>query len=130
MYRWIEHTAELELELEAAEETDVFLDAAAAFRELVGDSAHGDLEERQVEVRAESREVLLAEWLGELAYLSETQGFIAERVSKLALDDGVLRVTLHGRRGDSQHLVKAVTLHRLSFVSDGDGWKARVVLDV
>jgi SHS2 domain-containing protein len=51
-------------------------------------------------------------------------------VTELDLSDGVLRATVCGHRGDLRHLVKAVTLHRLLFAPEGNGWRARVVLDV
>ena len=61
---------------------------------------------------------------------AETEGFVPERAGELELDDGVLRATVRGHRGEPRHLVKAVTLHRLLFEPEGDGWRARVVLDV
>ena len=130
MYRWVEHTSELELEIEAATQPAVFLEAVEAFAELVAEERTIDSERRLVEVRGDDDATLLVEWLGELAFLAETEGFVPERAGELELDDGVLRATVRGHRGEPRHLVKAVTLHRLLFEPEGDGWRARVVLDV
>ena len=130
MYRWVEHTSELELEIEAATEPAVFLEALEAFAELVADERSVDSERREVEVRGEDLAALLVGWLDELVFLAETQAFVPERVADLALDGGVLRATVRGHSGAPRQLVKAVTLHRLLFAPDGDGWRARVVLDV
>jgi SHS2 domain-containing protein len=86
---------------------------------------------RDLEVKADEDAMLLVEWLGELIYLSEADGFVPERIASLELGDGRLRATVEGHNGEPRNLVKAVTLHRLEFrQADGGGWRARVVLDV
>jgi SHS2 domain-containing protein len=129
-HRWVEHTGELELEIEAATESAVFLQALEAFAELVADDGSLDAERREVELRADDPAALLVAWLEELAYLAEAQGFVPERAAELELDGTTLRASLRGHIGDPRHLIKAVTLHRLLFARDGAGWHARVVLDV
>jgi SHS2 domain-containing protein len=130
VYRWVEHTAELELEIEAASEAAVFGEALEALAELVGDGS-GPPMTRELEVAADERAVLLVEWLSELVYLAEAERFVPERIDSLELGDGRLRARVEGHRGEPRHLVKAVTLHRLEFRRDDTvGWRARVVLDV
>jgi SHS2 domain-containing protein len=86
---------------------------------------------REVEVQADEDAMLLVEWLGELIYLSEADGFVPERVASLELGGGSLRAIVEGHDGEPRNLVKAVTLHRLELRhGDGNGWRARVVLDV
>ena len=65
MHRWIEHTAELELEIDAATEEGVFVEAAEALRALLGMRAHGGPALRQVEAAAPYRQALLADWLND-----------------------------------------------------------------
>jgi SHS2 domain-containing protein len=130
MYRWLEHTSELELEIEAATEPAVFAEALDAFAELVADEQSADSEGRDLEVRGDDRESLLVAWLDELAFLAETEAFVPRRVNAFELGDGMLRATVCGHVGDVRHLVKAVTLHRLLFAPEESGWRARVVLDV
>lgn len=129
-YRWVEHTGELELEIEAPTKPAVFLEALEAFSELVGGDGGVDAEPLRMEVLGDDQASLLVAWLDELVFLAETQGFVAERATELELDEGVLRAMLRGQVGDPPHLVKAVTLHRLEFEPDDEGWRARVVLDV
>ena len=80
MHRWVDHAAELELELEATSERGVFEEALAALGGLLAERAGGD-ERRgavparhQVSASAPDRATLLAEWLSELAYLAESEG--------------------------------------------------------
>jgi SHS2 domain-containing protein len=130
VYRWVEHTAELELEIEAASAEAVFEEALAALAELLGDGG-GDRVTRELELEAREPALLLVEWLGELVYLSEAERFVPERVASLALGDGSLHATVEGHLGEPAHLVKAVTLHRLELREvDTVGWRGRVVLDV
>jgi SHS2 domain-containing protein len=131
VYRWAEHTGELELRIDAPTEEAVFAEALTAFAELVADDGSADAEREEVEIEAHDRETLLAEWLNELVYLADARAFVPERLTELRLEGTRLRATLRGHRGEPRPLVKAVTLHGLSHEGDDElGWHARVVLDV
>ena len=130
MYRWVEHTAEVELHVRAGSEAEVFAEAARGLAELLGGDPRGDERRVHVSLDAPDRPALLADWLGELVYLAETESLVPERVETLELEDGSLRATVVGRTGTPRHLVKAVTYHDLELAAHGDGWRARVVLDV
>jgi SHS2 domain-containing protein len=128
-YRFVEHTAELELQLEAGSPEELFLDALTAFAELVADEDGGEPAEYEVELSAADRAGLLVQWLEELIFFAETRGFVPE-TAELELGESTLRAKLRGRRGDPSHLVKAVTYHGLELVHDQNRWRARLVLDV
>ena len=131
MYRWIEHTSELELAIDAPTEAAVYADAFAAYVELVREDESLDRERREIELRSAERATLLADWLEELVYLADAQQFVPERLTDLQLEGGGLRATVRGHLGEPRALVKAVTRHRLFFEPDGSGgWHATVVLDV
>jgi SHS2 domain-containing protein len=158
VYRWVDHTSELELEIAAADAEGVLADALAAFAELAAGEAEregaapaageagregaapaagegepeaaGPPETRELSLEAPDRAALLAEWLGELAFLAEVDGFVPVRCASLTLDGPRLRATVEGRLGSPAHLVKAVTYHRLRFEPTTAGWEATVVLDV
>ncbi len=129
-YRWIEHTGELELELEAASERGVFEAAFEAMRELIGGDDAAARAELRVELAGGDRAALLADWLGELAFLAETRGLVPDRLAMLELGAEGMRAVVRGRQGAPPHLVKGATYHRLRFEQDGDRWRAGVVLDV
>ena len=132
MYRWDEHTSELELELRAPTPEEVYGAAVAALAELLdaGEPLDGGEEHRQLAVEAPDRARLLAELLSELAFLAESEQFVPQRLEQVHAGPGRLATTVRGRTGEPPHLVKAVTYHRLAFEPDGDGWRATVVLDV
>ena len=129
-YRFLEHTGEVELELEAPDEEALFAEALAALLELTAGGETGTPERRELELVAADRSLLLADWLGELVLLAELEQFVAERVVTLALDGLRLSATVEGRRGEPPHLVKAVTLSGLDVRQEGESWHGHVVLDV
>jgi len=138
VYRWVEHTAELELQVEAPTEAEVFAEAAEALATLLGEPEPGPAVRRQVETSGSDRAALLAEWLNELVYLAD-EGFLAQRAVTLELSEASgenegrahrLRAEVEGRPGTPRSLVKAVTYHRLQLEREGVGWCGRVVLDV
>ena len=133
MYRWVDHTAELELHVEADTEREIFLEALAALGELLGERTELDTAQparHEVHASAPDGATLLAEWLGELVFLAESEGFVPERVDELELSGDELTATVSGRRGSPPHLVKAVTYHRLELREREGAWRATVVLDV
>lgn len=126
-YRWVDHTAEVELHVEGESEEQVLEDAMRAVAELL-DGGSGPRETRRVSVEAPDRGALLVRWLEELVFLAETEGFIPED-AEITLSGG-LEATVHGRAGEPRPLVKAVTYHGLEFEPVDGGWHAKVVLDV
>jgi SHS2 domain-containing protein len=128
MYRFVEHTAELELELEGASPEDVLLEGLRAFAELAGHAGDAVVE-RPVDIEAGDLPSLLAAWLDELVFLAETEGLVPLDAA-LSLDGMRLRAVVRAARGDPRPLVKGVTLHRLAFRNRGGRWQGRVVLDV
>jgi SHS2 domain-containing protein len=134
LFRWVDHTAELELEIEGASEHEVLADALAALSELLttdaGASSSSERAERTVVVSAADRPALLAAWLEELVFLAESEGFVPTGIEALELSQDELSASVAGLIDDPPPLVKAITYHRLLFAPAGDGYVARVVLDV
>ena len=129
-YRWVEHTAELGLELEAHTDRGIFEDALTAYSELAGGVPPGERERREIALNASDRGDLLTQWLEELVFLADSDGFVADRILELDLRDAALSATVEGASGSPRPLVKAVTYHDLRFEEHADGWRAYVVLDV
>jgi SHS2 domain-containing protein len=143
-YRWLEHTSELALRIDAPSEKAVFEQALVALGELIGRDgdregandaasrrdADGELCARELTVAAGDRAALLAAFLEELVYLAETDDLVPERAERLELAGGRLTATVRGHRGSPRHVVKGVTYHELTFAPSPEGFVATVVLDV
>jgi SHS2 domain-containing protein len=130
MYWWVEHTAELELRIEAPTPTRVFEDALVAVGELFDDGEPGEPVTREVTCAATDRPELLAAWIDELVFLAETEDFVPERVRSIMLEGARLFAVTRGRRGKPRHVVKGATYHELAFDCSTHGCRATVVLDV
>jgi SHS2 domain-containing protein len=129
-HRFVEHVGEVEVELESETEAGVFAAATDAFAELLSPEGGGPSEQHEIALEGDDRALLLVDWLNELVYLAEVDGFVPERLEAFELRGGGLRATVAGRRDDPPHLVKAVTLSNLEFAEKGGAWHGRVVLDV
>jgi SHS2 domain-containing protein len=130
MFRWVDHTSELELEIEAPTESSVFEEGARALSELLGPARDECSVRRQLSVAAPDRPALLAAWLEELVFLAESEGFVPMSVEAIELEPAQVAATVAGAIGGPPPLIKAVTYHRLEFAPTGSGYSARVVLDV
>jgi protein archease len=134
-YRWLDHTSELELRIDAPHAEAVFEEAVAALGELVrereqtADDACARVA-RAVEVAAADKAALLVALLEELVYLIETDDLIPDRAEDVRLVGEGLIAVVYGHRGSPRHLVKGVTYHDLMFARADGGYTATVVLDV
>jgi SHS2 domain-containing protein len=129
-HRFVEHVGEVELELDAASEAGIFEAALAALADLLEAGSAGEPASHRLELGAGDHALLLVDWLSELVFLAEMEGFVPERVASLELDAGRLRAMVEGHRDRPRHLVKAVTLNKLLLEQEGGQWHGRVVLDV
>jgi SHS2 domain-containing protein len=138
MYRWVDHTSELELHLESTTRVGIFADALAAIGELLAPDDGGEgaaaetVPERTVEASAQADDdpALLAAWIEELLHLAESRSLIPLATDELDVGEGSVRATVRVGEGEPRSLVKAVTYHRLALEQGAAGWEGRLVLDV
>jgi SHS2 domain-containing protein len=128
-----EHTGEARVRLHATSLAALFEEAARALAELTcseGDAPPGP--PLQVAVRAHDREALLAAWIDELVFLSETHKRVWTQARVERLTDTELRAVVSGVEPTALLTqVKAATLHDLRiWEKGGGGFEATLVLDV
>lgn len=131
--RVVEHTADWSLRVRGGDLAELFGRAAVGMaRLLAGDLAAVPLDEtRELALVADDAEGLLVEWLGELAYWAERDGFVAPQVEWEAFLPTSLAATVRGGRpAELQKHIKAVTYHDLAIRPIGDGLEATIVFDV
>ena len=78
---------------------------------------------------------LLVNWLSEILYLQDTEGWLFSDFEILSLDDRSVSALARGEKFDrGRHqlklLVKAITYHQLALEKSGDGWRAQVYVDI
>lgn len=133
-----EHTADLGLRIAAESLDDLFRTAAEAlFNVITADrSTIEPRESEAVDLRADSPETLLVDWLNELIFRVEVRHRFYGRFDVKVADDGrSLSATIAGEPIDpDRHVfnneVKAATYHGLFVKKEADGWAAEVIVDI
>lgn len=131
----IEHTADVGIVAYGTDLHEAFANAAYGMFTLIAELE--DVREdfcRQIEVRAEDQESLLASWLNELLYLFEVEGIIFKRFEVIDIGENILKAEGYGELIDpARHSlkagVKAATYHMLRVAKD-DGYSVQVIFDV
>ncbi|RLG17427.1 archease [Nanoarchaeota archaeon] len=134
-FRYLPHTADAEFIAEGNSWEEVFSESAKAMLSIMCDlkRVEGKIE-KEIELKAKSREDLLHDFLDELLYIFETENLIFKEF-KLEIEDTRLRCKCYGERFDPKKheaggLVKAVTYHNLKTWEERGKKFARVVLDL
>jgi len=126
------------LKAEAAGLDALLGDLALGFSELSSGGAIKPLAARTFSLEAGSPQALLVNFLNELVFLSDTEGFLpaAAEIRTLASDGGyLLEASLKGEtavfdRHPRGLLVKAATYHKLKVENTNGRWRAEVILDI
>lgn len=139
--RFLDHTADVGVEITAASLDALFAEAAAALAEVVTDRAtvRPSLK-RRFELAAPDLETLLVDWLGELVYVFEVDRQLF-RDAEVTVHEGEgngprLEAVARGEPYDPERhpvkvLVKAVTHHRIEVSCRPDAsWFGRVIFDI
>lgn len=130
-FRELAHTADWELEVWAPDLAGLLEQAAAGMYALMGvELEAGPRQRRRLEVTGDDREDLLVAFLGELLFLTESEGVGCD-VLRVEVTPGRVRAELEGApvRARARE-IKAVTYHRLAIRDGPDGLVTRVVIDV
>lgn len=134
-WRLLEHTADIRLEVKGGTIEELFVNAARGFTELVAEPLESAVsEEVEVCLEAETVDDLLVDWLRELLFLNQTEGFVFIAAQNVELSGASFKVRLIGRRLGSDELppfdIKAVTYHDMSIEHTSEGYVTRVVFDI
>ena len=139
VFQFFDHTGDIGVDIDAADPGALFADAARAFSETITDREALAADELvEVSLSADGIDLLLVDWLSELVYRFDADGWLARDVEvevSGASDQWTLRARLSGGRFDPERhevrvVVKAVTYHALEVVQIGPRWHARVIFDI
>jgi SHS2 domain-containing protein len=129
----VDHTADWALRVYGRDLRHLFCYAAEGMITLmVADPAAVSQEtERHLEFTAPDAETLLVDWLGELAYLAESELLVFPDFQIDELTPERLSVTMRGgQAAEFQKHIKAVTYHGLEITPTERGLEATIVFDV
>lgn len=134
-YRTIDHTADLGLQVWGRTLPNLFANAAEGMCSLYMElEAVQPREERTITADGYDREEVLVDWLRQVLYGIEVDGFLPCRFDILRLEDTCLEAVVRGETYDpARHRwrtgIKAVTYHDLHIAQKGGKWTVTVVLD-
>ena len=138
-HRFLSHTADLGVEIEAASLDALFADAVAAFSDAITEVDQvAERVARPLSAEAPELPDLLLAWLEELLYLFETEGLIFRRAeARVDHREGAWRAAgeAYGEPWDEARLplkvlIKAITYHQLEVTRTAQGFRARVIFDI
>ena len=138
-YRFIEHTADTGLEVEAETLDELFVEALRGMTDCITELERvAPKTRRRIGVRAADLGQLLVEWLSEVVYLFEVEDLLfcqAEVEIKQSKEGFDLEATAAGEPYDPDRhpvkiAIKAVTYHQLAVEQTASGWRARVIFDI
>jgi SHS2 domain-containing protein len=126
-FRFLPHTADIAVELQARSEIGLYQAGVDALRELlVGTSAVTPAEERPIALRGTDPTERLIHFLADVLYLYDTERFVPLRVTPT----GVAGERFDPARHHAEREVKAVTHHGARVEQDERGYRATIVFDV
>jgi SHS2 domain-containing protein len=136
-FEFFDHTADIGVRVYSNNLTRSFQNAAGAMYEALG-RLHipGRNRQKSVEVRAESAEDLLHDWLADLLYVIEANHVLDDKLEMHEVTSHHLKAILRGGVIDFAHSqtseeINAITYHQLRVKSLPDGtWHATVIFDV
>lgn len=137
---FIDHTADVGVDLWAESLEELYAEAAAAFTDTITDlGTVRPIEERQLHAAGEDRETLMVNWLEELLFCLDTEGYLVSFVDielrehesgSIELSATVSGERFHPERHPTNVAIKGITYHQLSVRREGDRWRGRVIFDI
>lgn len=140
MFETFEHTADLGLRVRGESLSELFAEAAVGMTSLIiaDVSTVADAEQRTFELNSPNLEYLYFDWLSELLFAFEVDGWLSAK-AEVVVEGNSLRGVVCGEsfsedRHRRSHEVKAVTYHELSVQqreqSGRQFWIAEVIVDI
>ena len=135
-FEFVEHTADLGVVAHGGEFAEALAQVATGMFSVIAElDAVGPSETVQVSVNSSDREALVVDWLNELLYRYEADGFLPREFHvSVGSEETALEATCLGEPADPERhglrpAVKAATYHGLKVSHDGE-WRIDVVLDI
>jgi SHS2 domain-containing protein len=135
-FRILEHTADVGFEAVGSTREEAFVNAARALFYLIVElESIEPREEVPVQVEGADPESVLVNWLSELLYLHDAEGWLFREFEILSLRDDSLSALGRGEkilrsRHQAKLQVKAITYHQLALEQTPRGWRAQVYVDI
>ena len=132
-YEIIEHTADVGIAAWGATLEEAFAEATRGLAEICGTWSEQTGADVVVTVTAGDLEAALVDWLNEVLWIQDSQDAVITAVDVSEVREGRAtgRLAIAPRTTELEGTaVKAATYHQLEVRPEGEGWFARVYVDV
>ena len=135
-FRILEHTADIGFEAFGASRAEVFENAGRAlFHIIVEAESVAPREQVNVLAQGTNPSELLVNWLSELLFLQDAEGWLFRDFEVISLSDNSIQAVARGEKFDpARHqiklLVKAITYHQLVLEEAAGVWRVQVYVDI
>lgn len=135
MIRFLDHTADIAVEVEAPSLEKLFEEAGLAVMQVSADlSTVKPALKTVIEKTKDDKEKLLFDFLEEIIYLKDAEYTLFSEF-KISVKGNKMRCEAWGEKIDPKRMkldkdVKAITYHKFSLKKDGKIWKAFFILDI
>jgi SHS2 domain-containing protein len=132
----LDHTADIGLVVYGDDLKALFENAGEAFFHLIADLRKVKRKvERRVDIRGESLERLMVDWLSELLYLHDVENLLFKGFKVESVGEGGLKAIVKGEAfREGIHViktqVKAVTYHQIEVRQENGNWRAKIIIDL
>ena len=134
-YKFLEHTADAKFQAFGNTLEEAFSNAALAmFSVMTEPEKIKPKLEREISTDGKDQKALLYNWLEELLYLVDTEGFLLNSVKKLSIKGRILEAVVVGDLVSNKYKthdhVKAVTYNEMEIKKEKDKVVVQVVVDI
>ena len=137
-FEFLEHTADAKFRAYGRNLSEAFSNSVLALMQIITDVDKVVGEKRKrIEIEAKNEKALLYDFLEELVYLMDTEGFIVSKIEKLHVNERgfkwTLVATLYGDSADNYDIrtqVKAITYNDMLIAREPDFVVIQVVPDL
>jgi SHS2 domain-containing protein len=132
----LDHTADIGIIVYGDDLKVLFESAAEAFFHLITDLRKVRRRiEKQIEIKEESLDRLMVDWLSELLYLHDVENLLFKGFKVESVGKGGLKAVAKGEPfQEGIHVikteVKAVTYHQIEVRQEKNRWRARIIFDL
>jgi SHS2 domain-containing protein len=132
----LDHTADIGIIVYGEDLKALFENAGEAFFHIITDLRKVRRRiERRIEIRRESLDRLMVDWLTELLYLHDVEYLLFKGFKVESVGENGLKAKVKGEPfQEGVHVikteVKAVTYHQIRVNQEDGGWKAQIIFDL
>jgi SHS2 domain-containing protein len=134
--RFIDHTGDIGIQLEAGSLEEIFQLSAQTMFEIICPSANAEARRQyRIDMKEDDLEQLWVSWLSHLNFLFQTKQFLLAAIDSIKIENNSLQAVVKGGliNPDKHRIeleIKAVTYHKMYIRHDNNRWRAQVIFDI